>query len=75
MEATRDVIAGRAVSAIALLALAAVAMLERRKASGMITKMQGSVREILSSGAEHIDQALDRLLPGADRRRSRFIGP
>jgi geranylgeranyl diphosphate synthase, type II len=32
----------------------------------MITKMQPSVREILSSGAELIDQALDRLLPGAD---------
>jgi geranylgeranyl diphosphate synthase, type II len=32
----------------------------------MITKMQESVRDILSSGAERIDQALDRLLPGAD---------
>src|ERR1700723_1566117 len=35
--------------------------------SGMITKMQPNVREILSSGAELIDQALDRLLPGTDR--------
>jgi geranylgeranyl diphosphate synthase type II len=33
----------------------------------MITKMQPNVREILSSSAELIDQALDRLLPGADR--------
>ena len=33
----------------------------------MITKMQQSVREILGSGAELIDQALDRLLPSADQ--------
>jgi len=33
----------------------------------MITKMQESVREILGSGAELIDQALDRLLPGPDQ--------
>jgi geranylgeranyl diphosphate synthase, type II len=33
----------------------------------MITKMQESVREILSRGAELIDQALDRLLPPPDR--------
>ena len=33
----------------------------------MITKMQQSVREILSSSAELIDQALDRLLPGPDQ--------
>jgi geranylgeranyl diphosphate synthase type II len=33
----------------------------------MITKMQPSVREILGSGAELIDQALDRLLPGPDQ--------
>jgi geranylgeranyl diphosphate synthase, type II len=33
----------------------------------MITKMQESVREILGSGAELIDHALDRLLPGADQ--------
>src|SRR5580692_4742720 len=33
----------------------------------MITKMQQSVREILGSGAELIDQALDRLLPGPDQ--------
>src|SRR6202522_1324819 len=33
----------------------------------MITKMQESVREILSSGAELTDHALDRLLPGADQ--------
>src|ERR1700691_2060969 len=33
----------------------------------MITKMQPSVREILDSGAELIDQALDRLLPGPDQ--------
>jgi geranylgeranyl diphosphate synthase type II len=33
----------------------------------MITKMQQSVHEILSSGAELIDHALDRLLPGADQ--------
>jgi geranylgeranyl diphosphate synthase, type II len=33
----------------------------------MITQMQQSVREILSSGAELIDQALDRLLPGPDQ--------
>ena len=65
--ATRDVIAGRSVSAIALLALAVVGMLERRRASGMITKMQQSVQEILSSSAELIDQALDRLLPGPDQ--------
>jgi geranylgeranyl diphosphate synthase, type II len=39
----------------------------RPKASGMITKMLDSVREILSGGAELIDQALDRLLPGADQ--------
>src|SRR5579863_2377829 len=37
------------------------------RASGMITKMQQSVREILSSQAELIDQALDRLLPGPDQ--------
>src|ERR1700722_1211878 len=37
------------------------------RASGMITKMQESVREILSSGAELTDHALDRLLPGADQ--------
>ncbi len=36
-------------------------------ASGMITKMQQSVQEILSSSAELIDQALDRLLPGPDQ--------
>ena len=30
----------------------------------MITKMQASVHEILSSGAEQIDHALERLLPG-----------
>jgi geranylgeranyl diphosphate synthase, type II len=35
--------------------------------SGMITKMQQSVREILGSGAELIDHALDRLLPGPDQ--------
>ncbi len=33
----------------------------------MITKMQESVREILGSGAELIDQALDGLLPGPDQ--------
>jgi geranylgeranyl diphosphate synthase, type II len=33
----------------------------------MITKMQQSVREIRDRGAELIDHALDRLLPGADR--------
>jgi geranylgeranyl diphosphate synthase type II len=33
----------------------------------MITKMQQSVREILSSGAELTDDALNRLLPGADQ--------
>ncbi len=33
----------------------------------MITKMQQSVREILSSSAERTDHALDRLLPGADQ--------
>jgi geranylgeranyl diphosphate synthase type II len=33
----------------------------------MITGMQWNVHEILSSGAEHIDHALDRLLPGADQ--------
>ncbi len=33
----------------------------------MITKMQQSVREILSSQAEIIDHALDRLLPGPDQ--------
>ncbi len=33
----------------------------------MITKMQQSVREILDSGAELIDHALDRLLPSADQ--------
>ena len=33
----------------------------------MITKMQADVHDVLSSGAELIDQALDRLLPGADR--------
>jgi geranylgeranyl diphosphate synthase type II len=33
----------------------------------MITKMQQSVQEILSSSAELIDQALDRLLPGPDQ--------
>ncbi len=33
----------------------------------MITKMQQSVREILGSSAELIDQALDRLLPGPDQ--------
>jgi geranylgeranyl diphosphate synthase type II len=33
----------------------------------MITKMQESVREILSSGAELTDEALNRLLPGADQ--------
>jgi geranylgeranyl diphosphate synthase type II len=33
----------------------------------MITKMQQSVREILGSGAELIDHALDRLLPSADQ--------
>jgi geranylgeranyl diphosphate synthase, type II len=33
----------------------------------MITKMQEEVREILSNGAEVIDRALDRLLPGADQ--------
>ena len=33
----------------------------------MITKMQQSVREILGSGADLIDHALDRLLPGADQ--------
>ena len=33
----------------------------------MITKMQQSVREILSSKAEIIDHALDRLLPGPDQ--------
>src|ERR1700722_2304297 len=32
----------------------------------MITKMLDSVQEILSGGAELIDHALDRLLPGAD---------
>src|ERR1700733_4425266 len=36
-------------------------------ASGMITKMQETVREILSRGAELTDNALDRLLPGADQ--------
>ena len=33
----------------------------------MITKMQETVREILSRGAELTDSALDRLLPGADQ--------
>jgi geranylgeranyl diphosphate synthase type II len=33
----------------------------------MITKMQESVREILGQGAELIDHALDRLLPGAEQ--------
>ena len=33
----------------------------------MITKMLDSVQEILSGGAELTDQALDRLLPGADQ--------
>ena len=33
----------------------------------MITKMQPSVREILGSGAELIDKALERLLPGPDQ--------
>ncbi len=33
----------------------------------MITKMQQSVQEILSSGAHCIDQALDRLLPDANQ--------
>jgi geranylgeranyl diphosphate synthase type II len=33
----------------------------------MITKMLDSVQEILSGGAELVDQALDRLLPGADQ--------
>src|ERR1700742_1072402 len=33
----------------------------------MITKMLDSVQEILSGGAELIDQALDRLLPGSDQ--------
>jgi geranylgeranyl diphosphate synthase, type II len=33
----------------------------------MITEMQDSVQEILSGGAELVDQALDRLLPGADQ--------
>ena len=33
----------------------------------MITKMQETVREILSRGAELTDNALDRLLPGADQ--------
>jgi geranylgeranyl diphosphate synthase type II len=32
----------------------------------MITKMQQSAREIRSDGIELVDQALDRLLPGAD---------
>ncbi len=34
--------------------------------SGMITQMQPSVHDIVSSGAELIDQALERLLPPAD---------
>ncbi len=33
----------------------------------MITQMQQSVREILGQGAELIDHALDRLLPGAEQ--------
>jgi geranylgeranyl diphosphate synthase type II len=33
----------------------------------MITKMLESVQEILSGGAELVDQALNRLLPGADQ--------
>jgi geranylgeranyl diphosphate synthase type II len=33
----------------------------------MITKMQENVHEILASGAELIDHALDRLLPGPDQ--------
>jgi geranylgeranyl diphosphate synthase type II len=33
----------------------------------MITKMQPSVQEILGSGAEFIDRALERLLPGPDQ--------
>jgi geranylgeranyl diphosphate synthase type II len=33
----------------------------------MITKMLDSVQEILSGGAELVDQALDRLIPGADQ--------
>jgi geranylgeranyl diphosphate synthase type II len=33
----------------------------------MITKMQSSVRDILGSGAALTDEALDRLLPGADQ--------
>jgi geranylgeranyl diphosphate synthase, type II len=33
----------------------------------MITKMLDSVQEILSGGAELVDRALDRLLPGADQ--------
>src|SRR5450631_3125011 len=36
-------------------------------ASGMITKMQQSVREILGSSAELVDHSLDRLLPGPDQ--------
>ena len=33
----------------------------------MITKMQASVHEVLGSGAERIDEALERLLPGPDQ--------
>ena len=33
----------------------------------MITKMQPNVREILGSGADLTDLALDRLLPSADQ--------
>lgn len=33
----------------------------------MITEMLDSVQEILSGGAELVDQALDRLLPGSDQ--------
>ena len=68
--ATRDVVAGRIISTIALLGLAVVIARERQRTwspSGMITKMQLSVREILGSGAELIDKALDRLLPGPDQ--------
>ena len=67
MDRDQDVIAGRAISAIALLALALMAALERKfapRASGMITKMQQSVQEILSSGADlHRSSARSSVAP------------
>lgn len=37
------------------------------KRSGIMRQMQVNIKEILESGAECIDHALDRLLPGADQ--------